>query len=424
MLLGVRLHRPAHRWPWWTPAAGLLTFTTGDTYYNVMEGYSGDSGVSSPFPSPADAFCLATYPPFAAGLYGLIRRRWAGHDLPSLLDALIFTAGLALPVWVYLVQPLAEADGPTWQQRAISIACPLGVVLVPALLLTPGPVNGHNRSVQLLVVGSLTLLGFGTAYGILQLNSVWQAGTPLDSGWIVFYTAWGLAALHPSMTALTAAVPQKRSPLPPPHRLLMPAAVTFIAPAILLYEAVTHTAHHTAVIAAFSAVLFLLVILRLAGMVVAHRGAMAREPALRRAAGSLVSAIRQQEVARSCEAAVDMVLGPEIRHRTRLLSAEEAAPLLPREARRVAPRRPRTGHRRPAGGAARRPGVRHDTARPPGRREPGRPAGRRPAGTARRHPRLPGDPRLPRGARPAQHHADRAGGALPAAVQELRRWTR
>ncbi|MET7687699.1 aminotransferase class I/II-fold pyridoxal phosphate-dependent enzyme [Streptomyces sp. NPDC005483] len=337
VLVGIRLHRPAHRWPWWALAAGLLTFITGDTYYNVVEEYFN---ASNPFPSPADACYLATYPLFAAGLYGLIHYRWAGHDLPSLLDALIFTAGLALPVWVYLVQPLAEVQGLTWQQRAISIAYPLGDVLVLALLarlLTPGPVGGHNRSVQLLVVGTLTLLGFDIAYGILQLNSLWQADTLLDSGWLVFYTAWGLAALHPSMTALTAAVLQEQSPLPPPNRLAMLAVATFIAPGILLFEAVTHSAHHTGVIAAFSAVLFLLVILRLAGMVVAHRGAVARELALRRAAGSLVSAIRQEEVARSCEAAVDMLLGPTVRHRTLLLSAEEAPPLLPHHARRVSP---------------------------------------------------------------------------------------
>lgn len=337
VLLGIHLNRPAHRWPWWTLAAGLLTFIAGDTYYNVMEEYFH---ASNPFPSPSDALYLTTYPLFAIGLSGLIRYRWAGHDLPSLLDALIVTAGLALPVWVYLVQPLTEVDGLTWQQRAISIAYPLGDVLVLALLarlLTPSPVDGPNRSIQLLVVGTLTLLCFDIAYGILQLNAMWQAGTALDAGWIVFYTAWGLAALHPSMTALTAAVPQKQAQLPPPHRLVMLAGVTLIAPGILLYEATSHSPHHTAVIAAFSALLFLLVILRLAGMVVAHRGAVTRELALRRAAESLVSAIQQQDVVRSCEEAVGMLLGPTVRHRTLVLSAEQAAPLLPREARRVPP---------------------------------------------------------------------------------------
>jgi hypothetical protein len=80
VLVGVRLHRPAHLWPWWALAAGLLTFIAGDTYYNAMEEYFD---ASNPFPSPADACYLVTYPLFAAGLYGLIRYRSPGHDLPS-----------------------------------------------------------------------------------------------------------------------------------------------------------------------------------------------------------------------------------------------------------------------------------------------------------------------------------------------------
>ncbi|WP_078973113.1 aminotransferase class I/II-fold pyridoxal phosphate-dependent enzyme [Streptomyces sp. MMG1533] len=329
VLTGTHLHRPAHRRPWWLLAAGLLTFIAGDTYYNVMEEYFN---ASNPFPSPADACYLATYPLFAAGLYGLIRHRRTGYDLPSLLDALIFTAGLALPVWVHLVQPLTEVEGLTWQQRAISIAYPLGDVLVLALLarlLTPRPLRGHNRSVQLLIVGTVTLLGFDIAYGILQLNAAWQTGTLLDAGWIVFYTAWGLAALHPSMVELTAAAPQPEPLLPPPRRLVLLALATLIAPGILLHEGLTRGVHDAAVIAVFSGVLFLLVILRLAGMVVAHRKVVAREQELRSPAASLVSVTRQQDVPRSCETAVDRLLGSTARHRTLLLPAERTVDLAP-----------------------------------------------------------------------------------------------
>ncbi|WP_043734550.1 putative bifunctional diguanylate cyclase/phosphodiesterase, partial [Streptomyces zinciresistens] len=336
MLAGVRLNRPAHRWPWWVLAAGLLTFVGGDTYYNVMEAYFH---ASNPFPSPADASYLVTYPLFAIGLSGLVRYRWEGHDLPSLLDALILTAGLALPVWVFLVQPLTEIGGLTWEQRGISIAYPLGDVLVLALLarlLTPSAGTGRNRSVALLVVGTLTLLCFDIAYGIMQLHDVWRTGTLVDSGWIVFYTAWGLAALHPDMVRLTGSAAPRESLLPPPRRVLVLAFATFIAPTILLLEGLKEQPHGIPVIAAFSGTLFLLVILRLAGMVVAHRRAVARESALRAAGASLVSAVRQEEVVRSCEAAVDRLLGPAVRHRTLLLPAEPASALAPRHAELVA----------------------------------------------------------------------------------------
>ncbi|UQT60043.1 aminotransferase class I/II-fold pyridoxal phosphate-dependent enzyme [Streptomyces durmitorensis] len=326
VLVGVRVHRPAHRWPWWVLAAGLLAFAAGDTYYNVVEQYFQ---ASNPFPSPADACYLAVYPLLAAGLFGLVRYRWAGRDLPSLLDALIITGGLALPVWVYLVQPLTEVEGLTWPQRAISIAYPLGDVLVLALLarlLTPGFVTGHNPAVHLLVLGTLTLLVFDIAYGILQLNGLWQAGTLLDTGWIVFYTAWGLAALHPSMVELTAYTHQRQSLLPPPRRLVLLAAATLIAPAILLAEGLLDRAHDAAVIAAFSGTLFLLVILRLAGMVVAHRKAVDRELALRGAAASLVAAITTEEITETCETTVAALSGPGTRSWTLVLEPGDAPP--------------------------------------------------------------------------------------------------
>ncbi|MFI2414463.1 aminotransferase class I/II-fold pyridoxal phosphate-dependent enzyme [Streptomyces sp. NPDC018947] len=324
VVTGTRVNRPAHPWPWWFLAGGLVAFIAGDTYYNVQETYFQ---ASNPFPSPADACYLVTYPLFAVGLWGLARYRRSGPDLPSVLDALILTAGLALPVWVYLVRPLTEVEGLTWEQRAISIAYPLGDVLVLALLarlLSPGQVDGPSRSVQLLVLGTVTLLGFDIAYGILQLNATWQAGTLLDSGWIVFYTAWGLAALHPSMAATTSPVPNHESLLPRRSRLVALAAVTLIAPGILLYEGLTRAPHDAPVIAAFSALLFLLVILRLSGMVVALRRAVARELALRRAGASLVAAIRREEIVDACEAAVDRLLGPAVGHRTLLLPTERA----------------------------------------------------------------------------------------------------
>ncbi|MFD5632814.1 aminotransferase class I/II-fold pyridoxal phosphate-dependent enzyme [Streptomyces sp. NPDC127077] len=327
MLTGILVNRPAHRWPWLLLAAGLLAFSAGDTSYNVMESYFH---FNNPFPSPADACYLAVYPLFAAGLYGLVRYRWPGHDLPSLLDALIFALGLALPVWVFLVQPLTHVPGMTWQQRAISIAYPLGDVLVLAMLarlLAASPGSGRIRSVQLLVLGTATLLTFDIAYGILQLNDLWQTGTLLDSGWIVFYTAWGLAGLHPSMVELTRPVERQESLRPTRRRLLMLAAATLVAPGILLYEGRRGNAQDAAVIAVFSAALFLLVILRLSGMVVAHRSAVARELALRTAATALVAAARPQDVARACDTTVSTLFGPKVVHGSLVLPAEYASGL-------------------------------------------------------------------------------------------------
>lgn len=336
MLTGIVVNRPAHRWPWLLLAAGLLAFSAGDTSYNVMESYFH---FNNPFPSPADACYLAVYPLFAGGLYGLVRYRWPGHDLPSLLDALIFALGLALPVWVFLVQPLTHVPGMTWQQRAISIAYPLGDVLVLAMLtrlLVSGSGSGRIPSLRLLVLGTATLLTFDIAYGILQLNDLWQTGTLLDSGWIVFYTAWGLAGLHPSMVQLTRPVVRRESLRPTRRRLLALAAATLVAPAILLYEGRRGNAQDAAVIAVFSAALFLLVLLRLSGMVVAHRNAVERELALRTAATALVAAVRPQDVEMACDTAVSTLFGSTVAYRSLVLPAEYANGLATRRSELVA----------------------------------------------------------------------------------------
>jgi diguanylate cyclase (GGDEF)-like protein/PAS domain S-box-containing protein len=327
VLVGVHVHRPAHRWPWLVLAAGLLAFAAGDTYYNVQEQYFH---ASNPFASPADACHLVAYPLFTAGLFGLVRYRWADRDLPSLLDALIITTGLGLPVWVYLMQPLTRLDGLTWEQRAIGIAYPLGDLLVLVMLvrlLAPAPGSGRNRSVQLLVLGTLTLLCFDITYGMLELHGSWQAGTVLDSGWIVFYTAWGLAALHPAMADLTSPAPPPRSLLPPWYWLVLLTASTLIAPAVLLLEERMGTVHDATGLAVFSSVLFLLVSLRLMGMVMAQRKSEARETALRGATAWLVGAFETQEIARSCDTAVTALFGPKVRHAVVLLPARQAQDL-------------------------------------------------------------------------------------------------
>jgi diguanylate cyclase (GGDEF)-like protein/PAS domain S-box-containing protein len=334
VLCGVHVHRPAHRWPWWTLAAGLLAFTAGDTYYNVQEAYFA---AANPFPSPSDACCLAAYPLFAAGLFGLARYRWADRGLTTLLDALIVTTGLGLAVWVHLVQPLTRLEGLTWQERAIGIAYPLGDVLVLALLvrlLSRSHASGMNRAVQLLVLGTVTLLCFDVAYGVLQLNGTWQAGTLLDAGWIVFYTAWGLAALHPSMADVTTAQSPPRSLLPSRGRLLILAAVMLVPPVIFIQEEAAGRVRDATALAAFSGTLFLLVILRLAVMVLAYREAAAREQALRSATTALVVTFWPHEIARACEAAVAGLVGEKARHATILLPAQDARDLYARLARR------------------------------------------------------------------------------------------
>ncbi|WP_370409878.1 aminotransferase class I/II-fold pyridoxal phosphate-dependent enzyme [Streptomyces fradiae] len=320
ILTGIHLHKPARRWPWLVLAAANFTFVSGDTAYNVLEGFFHQN---RPFPSVADAFYLVTYPLFAIGLYGFIRRRAAGRDLAVALDALILTSGLALLSWVNLITPLATTPDMTWIERAISIAYPLGDVLMLAMLarlLVPGGLR--SRSVQLLTLGTCGILFSDVAYGIQQMNGTWQVGTPWDLGWVVFFTAWGLAALHPSMTGLTELAPEP-APGIAQRRLALLAVASLIAPGLLLFQSLSSDPDRDiAVIAIFSAVMFLLVLVRLWGMMAEHRRAEARERSLRVAAASLVAALSPREVAAAVETAAATLFGPATPHSTMLLARD------------------------------------------------------------------------------------------------------
>ncbi|MFI8890226.1 putative bifunctional diguanylate cyclase/phosphodiesterase [Streptomyces paradoxus] len=316
---GVLVHRPGCRWPWLTLAAGLVVVAAGGTHAPAQ---SASVQAAGPVVSSANALGLAAYPLFALGLFGLVRCRWVGRALPCLLSALIVTTGLALPAWIHLVQPLATRGGLTWQQRAVAVAYPLGDLLLLAMLarlLTPRVTSGRDRAVQVMALGTVTLLCFDVASGVLLLDGGRPGGLLLDAGWIVLGTAWGLAALHPSMAG-------PPSPQPPPlpgarRRLLLLAAATLVPPAILLFGHHTGRIRDAAVPAALSCVLFLLVVLRLAGGIAEHRTFLARARMLRTAVAALAAAQSPAQVSRCCEAAVAALLGPHVPHRSLLLPA-------------------------------------------------------------------------------------------------------
>ncbi|MEV8585609.1 aminotransferase class I/II-fold pyridoxal phosphate-dependent enzyme [Streptomyces sp. NPDC051180] len=320
MLVGVHIHRPSRRWPWLVLAGANLAFTAGDTTYNALEAFFDQT---RPFPSLADPLYLVTYPLFAIGLFGFIRYRAVGRDLGVVLDALILTSGLALLSWVNLITPLARSEDMSWTEKAISIAYPLGDVLMLAMLarlLVPGGLR--SRSVQLLTLGTCGILASDVIYGTLQLKGTWQVGTPWDLGWVVFFTAWGLAALHPSMTGLTERVPEPPTRIAE-RRLALLAGASLVAPALLLFQSLRHDRNQDiAVIAIFSAIMFLLVLTRLWGMMNEHDRAEARERSLRTAAASLVAALSPREVAGAVETASATLFGQDTDHRVLLFTRD------------------------------------------------------------------------------------------------------
>jgi len=310
IVAGVVINRPARKAPWLLLAAANLSFAIGQLIFLV---FSAVLKERLPFPSVADVFYLATYPLYAAGLLIFIRWRTSGRDRRSLLDALTLSCGLALLSWVYLILPYVHSHQLTAPEKAFSIAYPIGDVLVLAMLarlLAPG--SGRTRSVQLLALGTAGLLVSDVLFGVIQLYSHagFHNGTAVDLGWALFYTAWGGAALHPDMVQLTQPLRQQQAE-GPALRLTLLMLAALIAPAMLLIEAIQGDGPRDAgVIAAFSAILYLLVISRLAEAAGSQRRALDRERVLRAAGASFAAAVTVEEVANAAQQAVATLIGP------------------------------------------------------------------------------------------------------------------
>ena len=297
--VGIRRYRPVKPAAWYLLAASELCFVAGDTTYRVLTRVLHQV---NPFPSIADGFYLLTYPLFAAGLFLLIRGRSRTRDTASLLDGLIITLGLAFLSWTYLITPYFHAAGLTVTQRIVSVGYPLGDVLVLAMLARM-LVGGGLRiaSIRLLALGGGGLLAADVCYGYIQLNGTWQVGGPVDIGWAIYYTAWGAAALHPSMRQVNQIAPRPDG-VTSLVRVAVLGAATLIPPGVLVWESVNGQVQSGTTVGVFSAGLFLLVTTRLWGIVSAQRASVQRERVLRSHGDALVAAQNPEDVYR---AAVD-----------------------------------------------------------------------------------------------------------------------
>lgn len=304
IVVGLLVHRPRHVLCWWLVAAGTATFIAGDTVYDVL---TGPMGLQDPFPSAADVLYLCTYPLFASGLLLFVRARTRDHDRQALIDALIITIGVGLLIWVSLASPYARDGTMTLVEKGFSIAYPLGDVLLLAvlarLLIGRGTVF---LSLGLLALGTVGLMTSDVLYGLVQLNGVWKTGGPIDLGWIIFYVAWGAAALQPDMVRLTE--PVRLSPrVMSRGRLVVLGSVSLMPPVLLFLETMAHDLHDVAVNAVASAGVFGLVIVRLSGLVQVARQSTQRENVLRRTGESLVGAASREDIyAASAQAIASM----------------------------------------------------------------------------------------------------------------------
>jgi diguanylate cyclase (GGDEF)-like protein/PAS domain S-box-containing protein len=301
VLVGMRRNRPRSRWPWLLFALGLFLFWLGDVY---TYSYPRLFHVDVPFPSAGDAVYLTVYPALMAGLLLLVRRRNPESDRASVIDSLIMTLGLALVSWIALIAPYVHDNTLSLLPKLVSIAYPLGDILLLAAAIRLAVDGGKRQpAFYLLALSIVTLLLTDFVYGVLTLHNAYTHQIILDVGWISFYLFWGAAALHPSMRELDQPAPA-REPRLTWLRLVLLTCATLIAPVIELAKEIRRGDLDLVITIAVSGILFALVVARMAGLIRQRERHIVRERMVAASIADIVAATSRGQI---CQAALTAV---------------------------------------------------------------------------------------------------------------------
>jgi diguanylate cyclase (GGDEF)-like protein len=223
---------------------------------------------TAPFPSLADVIYLSAYVLLAAGLLALARAV-GRHDTGALLDAVVVAVGAGVLAWVTLITPYASDSSLSLVARIVSIAYPASDLLLLTLLLRllfTGPTRRHP-ALMLLATSFAVTLATNVGFGWTSLQGTYASGHWIDAGWLLGFMLGGVAALHPSANTITAVDNEAPRPVLPRSRLVVLGAASLVAPALVVSGGSRHADLDLMVVGTASAVLFVLVLWRMAGLV-------------------------------------------------------------------------------------------------------------------------------------------------------------
>ncbi|WP_436530163.1 GGDEF domain-containing protein [Actinoplanes sp. HUAS TT8] len=272
VVLGASRQPRRDRAPWWFLAAGVFSNATGILVAQITEVMGGRVAL----PSPADGFWLLLYPACAVGLALLIRRRDEWRNWTALIDAATITLGFGLLAWVYVIEPAHHGTSMDRMAYATQVSYPIGDLLLLAMMTRLLRGGGSRGAALWTVAAALISLLIGDSSWVILDNlggaTVWLERLPwlghaLESVFLVAFSLFGLAALDPGAARMAQAAEQRAARPLSPGLLALLTGASLIAPGLLAAEL-----HRGAVVNGWSIVLcsttlFLLVVMRMAGLV-------------------------------------------------------------------------------------------------------------------------------------------------------------
>jgi diguanylate cyclase len=268
MVAATRRDPSMPRAAWWACAAGLFFNATGISVDFVCSHFLGYA--ESDPALPADAFWLMLYPGLVTGLSLFAHRRSAAQDWSTIVDAAIVVVGLSLLAWVFVVDASLHKTTMHLVGFFVVVAYPIGDlavlgVLVRLLLQQGGERNMALRyiavSLALFLCGDLSWLVV-SRFDLVLAPALHNA---LDAAFLLAFACFGAAAVHRDAGQLTLPRPVQERGVSP--KLLFILATTSLIPSMLLiHQALRGAVTNGIAIGLSSAVLFLLVMLRVIGL--------------------------------------------------------------------------------------------------------------------------------------------------------------
>ncbi|MFC4062188.1 putative bifunctional diguanylate cyclase/phosphodiesterase [Planomonospora corallina] len=221
----VTVHRRGlHRlWPWRLLGAGaLLAWLATTLGWGV-----GQVWLHVPFlPSLYDLGTLVAYVLSLVALTAL-SLRGSGARGTALLDAAVITLGVAMPMWVFAIEPAVDGGVRTGAGVLLFLARPVIDLFIVGLVVRLALDNGRAPWLALLCASYLALFVADTLYLLDQTAD--RAYGPLSVvGWLGWAVLVGGAVLHPSV----ATAPRLRAPEAGRARAALFLGVALLSPLV------------------------------------------------------------------------------------------------------------------------------------------------------------------------------------------------
>jgi two-component system cell cycle response regulator len=221
------LTRSRERAPWILIGVAVLCWGIGDVIWT----WAYDDLDSPPFPSIADGFWLAIYPPIYVAILLLLRSKVGSVRRSLWLDGVIGSLAVASIGTAIVFEAVLHATSGSKAAVATNLAYPLADLLLIALVVWVLGLSGWRVSSAwaLLAAGLLVFSVSDCLYLFQTAVDSYSAGTATDIGWIVGCVLLAWAAWQPE---------QKRREFRVEGTVLLLAPVVFglIALSVLVYD--------------------------------------------------------------------------------------------------------------------------------------------------------------------------------------------